>query len=399
MALSATSAAGCIVLMRRFDVSRILLSSVALGRICHLFRVVISLLWIPGVSRGATPGYSNGIPSGCHETGMPEALASGCGFVPQNIGGEVLMPRDCPEFSGGADPAPSGTPPGFLPTHTGAYTVAGHRGNLTLDLTLNHNLVLSAPARTGQGNPSQLGWSFVLQDAGDEWIMRLDCPEFRRPGRPGSGMRDPRESGALVPGWRPTRERGARASCALTGLTGFFDGITWACARRTRSSPGCHMRGLQPQSKAVLRNPAASGPRPAPKLKTPEYLELGLASHAETTDCEWVMSVKTSTYSRISRRDRDSVARSGHRQRSVVADLGLSEKRAGWGHPFRVVISLLWIPGVSRGATPGYSNGIPSGCARLRPTPHLKTPELPKWGLEIDVTKCSGRMCNAQRKK
>ena len=75
-----------------------------------------------------------------------------------------------------------------------------------------------------------------------------------------------------------------------------------------------------------------------------------------------VMNVASSISSRIFRPDRDAVTGSRHRQGSGEADLGLSEKRTGWCRPFRAVISLLRLPGVSRGATPGYSNGMPSGC-------------------------------------
>ena len=151
---------------------------------CHPFRVVISLLWLPGVSRGATPGYSNGIPSGCTETGMPEAVASGCGFVPQNIRGEVLMPRDCPGFSGGADPAPSGNPPCRIPARTGEDTVAGHRGILTLDLDLT--LDLSGRTRTVKVSPAEWGCGFVPQHADGELLMSHDCPEIG-----GGGNRSP----------------------------------------------------------------------------------------------------------------------------------------------------------------------------------------------------------------
>ena len=67
--------------------------------LCHPFWVVIAMLWLPGVSRGATPGYSNGIPSGCAVTRMAEASKSGGEFVPEGIGGELVMREDCPELS------------------------------------------------------------------------------------------------------------------------------------------------------------------------------------------------------------------------------------------------------------------------------------------------------------
>ena len=76
-----------------------------------------------------------------------------------------------------------------LAGRVGVDTAVGHRGILTLDLDLNHNLVLSGPVRSGQGNPSQLGWSFVLQDAGGEMLARRNCPEN------GAGAGGGRESG------------------------------------------------------------------------------------------------------------------------------------------------------------------------------------------------------------
>ena len=54
----------------------------------------------PGVSLRDTPGYSDGIPSGCAGLDMHEIPELGCDFVPQDAGGELLMPRDCPEFPG-----------------------------------------------------------------------------------------------------------------------------------------------------------------------------------------------------------------------------------------------------------------------------------------------------------
>ena len=53
-------------------------------------------------------------------------------------------------------------------------------------------------------------------------------------------------------------------------------------------------------------------------------------------------------------------------------DSGVSAKRIGLCHPFRVVISLLGYQGWLH-ATPGYSNGILSGCARR------ETPEYLEW--------------------
>ena len=77
---------------------------------------------------------------------------------------------------------------------------------------------------------------------------------------------------------------------------------------------------------------------------------------------EGIMRVKTLIYPRISRLGRDSVAGSRYRQRSAAANLGWSEKRTGLCHPFRMVIFLLRLPGVSLRATPWLPSGIPPGC-------------------------------------
>ena len=74
---------------------------------CHPSGVVISLLWLPGVSRGDTPGYSNGILSGCAQA---KTWESRCDFVPQDADDELVMPHNLPEFS-----SPSFCRPFFCP--------------------------------------------------------------------------------------------------------------------------------------------------------------------------------------------------------------------------------------------------------------------------------------------
>ena len=78
--------------------------------------------------------------------------------------------------------------------------------------------------------------------------------------------------------------------------------------------------------------------------------------------------MRTLIYSRISRADQHAVADGGYRLRSA-ADLGVAAKRTGWCHPSRVGISLLRLPWVTRGATHGYSNGIPPGCSSVTEKP------------------------------
>ena len=134
-------------------------------------------------------------------------------------------------------------------------------------------------------------------------VTRLKCPEIQRPGRQGSGMKDPRATGALVLEWRQNRERGARACRALTGLTGFINGITWACARRTRSSPGYHMGGLQPQSGIPPRSPSSSELRlysyRLQLEEIPEMPEWGLESVVQDARSEWVMMLKKMITARV----------------------------------------------------------------------------------------------------
>ena len=69
----------------------------------------------------------------------------------------------------------------------------------------------------------------------------------------------------------------------------------------------------------------------------------------------------------IVRNDEDFAGTASGRVDGRAPHLGVSTKRTGLCHPFRVVLSLLGYQGWLR-ATPGYSNGIPPGCAR-RETP------------------------------
>ena len=264
-----------------------------------------------------------------------------------------------PEFSGGAGKGPN---LGLGVGGTGEGTVVGHRGSLTRDLDLNHNLDLFGPARTFKGNPSEWGCGFITQDTDGELLMLFNCPEFTNKGGP--------------------------------------------------------------KRMAAPRSPAPSGTPPGTQLKTPEYPEWGLESHAETTDCERVMNVTILIYPRSSRLDRDAV-HGNCRRRRPATEHGVSAKRIEGCRPFRAVISLLWLPGVAtesraRGAcasrpdranvffdvitwacarrtrsSPGYHMGglrsqsrilprSPSSSG-LRPNPYRlrreEIPEMPEWGL------------------
>ena len=181
-------------------------------------------------------------PSGRACTFKEKPLESGCGFDTQETGGEMLTRRDCPgkappctlsawdrevvrrraEYRGQRSEDRGGEG-----RDSGVKAVEGNRtpspGGNTARLGrdehpcgLHRGVDTAVGALVGMRRWSKMGWGFVLQDAGGEWVMRNNCPELRRLGRQGSGLSYPKESDALVLGWRPNRERGARASCALT---------------------------------------------------------------------------------------------------------------------------------------------------------------------------------------
>ena len=64
--------------------------------------------------------------------------------------------------------------------------------------------------------------------------------------------------------------------------------------------------------------------------------------------------------------DEDFAGTASGRVDDRAPKLGVSTKRTGLCHPFRVVLSLLGYQGWLH-ATPGYSNGIPSGCGKAPP--------------------------------
>ena len=162
-------------------------------------------------------------------------------------------------------------------------------------------------------------------------------------------MNDPTESWVLASEGRQTREKVACAGRALTGLMGVFDGLTWACARRTRSSPGFHIWGLQPQrqNSAMHLNKMICAPMAPPK---------------------------------------EGVATRDLRGREPAAGPGVCAKRAGLYRPCGAEVLFLRLPWVSRGATHGYSNGIPSGWQGSAPHPHRLRrgrSELPDLGVRF----------------
>ena len=192
---------------------------------------------------------------------------SGFGFVLQNADGELLMLLNCPGFSGGADPAPSGNPPCRIPARTGEDTVAGHRGILTLDLDLT--LDLSGRTRTVKVSPAEWGCGFVPQHADGELLMSHDCPEI------GGG-----ENGS------PAVRTGGRSAGVSFVPNGTGAGAVRSTHRWKRWANSDRPCGTSAPGKVPPRthSPAAAWLRPAPNSKTPEYPESGLGSHAETTD-------------------------------------------------------------------------------------------------------------------
>ena len=223
------------------------------------------------------------------------------------------------------------------------------------------------PAGYAQLKAPESGGEFVLEDIEGEMLTRRNCPEF---GGDGEGR------GKLAR-WSWGADRLESTGRALTGLTGFFDGITWACARRTRSNPGYHIGGLQPQKRGcVMRPPHIMQDAGGELLMRRECPEFPNPTTGFTFgDC--------------------------HRRRPA-AEVGVSAKPAGCFRPGRAeVLFFLRLPWVTRGATHGYSHGIPQGCARLRPAPILsrkrdgerrgpRNPGISRMGYAIEVTRCSG---------
>ena len=199
----------------------------------------------------------------CQRSGkMREIPESGWGFESQDVGGELVMRRKCPEFGRDGDGRKGGV-----------KAVEGYRspcpGGITQRLELyerswglRRKVSEADGGLMGMYEIPELGWSFESQDVGGELVMRRKCPEFSHP-KIGFASRNwflPET--VAEEGYEVTRRRVARAGHALTGLVGFIAGLTWAFARRTRSSPGYHMGGLQPRqcSGPVLRPTCGTTP-------------------------------------------------------------------------------------------------------------------------------------------
>ena len=103
---------------------------------------------------------------------------SGYGFVLEDIGGEMLMPRDCPEFGGRAGTRRGGVkaPEGWRSPRPG-----GLRGDLGLDehpWGLRRRVSEVDRGVVRMRRIVESGCGFVLEDIGGEMLMPRKCPEF-----------------------------------------------------------------------------------------------------------------------------------------------------------------------------------------------------------------------------
>ena len=256
------------------------------------------------------------------------------------------MQRDCPEIGAGAG---SGG--------RGVKAVEGNRtpspGGITTRLD-EHERVLRrwvSPldgGLAGMRKMSKLGCDFVSERVGGEVVMLRDFPEF--------------VDGDVV-------ETLGCATCGISlGTPSGWDGDAGTAAgvlvAKEWVSGGIAARNHRLRAGKA---PASSDHRRRRGKTTPEYSESGWDVCMQDVECEWIIRVGKLICSRVLRVEEDSAARRCHEEKWAVAqaaDLGVFGKRMGLCRPFRAVISLHGVPGVARRATPGYSNGIPPGCAQ-----------------------------------
>ena len=238
----------------------------------HPCGVGISFLWLPGVSPRATPVNSNGIPSGCGKV-PPGALSvpptdgarrmrkiemanlqrgmleSGCGFVPQDLGGEMVTRRECPEIRGGTNGGGGGSSCcGFCMGASGGreFCRLGSRRNSRLGNLRYAWRNVVPPGRKPspctestcggeavrqraeiRGQRSEENGGFVLHTSGVKGLTPQDCPEIGG-GEHGSPAARTREGGwddsfvpaGLAPGRgdQPTVGNGGLLSVVPVGL-------------------------------------------------------------------------------------------------------------------------------------------------------------------------------------
>ena len=296
---------------------------------------------------------------------------------------------------------------------------------MKVEIGSHQSAVISEPG-SGGVRSEMLGSSELLvsrggfssQDFGGEMLMRLKCPEFWQPSRQVSRRRDPRESGALVLGWRPDRVNGFLCWANL--------GLRWsdspACA-----GPGFHIRGLQPPGGLRPAVPLRAGHRPAPYLKLRARLrpaptwtgvsllrqraeirgqrsESGCGFDPQDVGGEMLMSRDCPEIGRgAGGGGRGVKALPMHRERSARPGglrgglepaehpWGLrrraSEAAGGWRlPPWRRLPNL---HGVLRCQEVCPSQGQGPTCTQL------KNSGISRMGFEVLAVRCSGRMCNA----
>ena len=182
---------------------------------------------------------------------------SGCGFVLHEVGGEWLMSRECPGFGWGDDSRKGGVkaPEDRRSPSPGGMTASC--GNDERVCGLRRGVNETRGGRVGMAETRESRFDFALHDTGSEWVIQRDCPEFSGPKMSFTGGNYRRREAEAGEGREDTWRKVARAGHALTGLMDFFAGLTWAFARRTRSSPGYPLGGLQPQQSKAPREAKA----------------------------------------------------------------------------------------------------------------------------------------------
>jgi len=166
----------------------------------------------------------------------PEIPETKCDFVPQDADGELLTPQECPEFRNWGSAA-SGIPSRSPQEKAHLYTPTDK----------------PAPQGGSTGDGAPLG----LEDVRLGWVS-IKMPAFRAsdlrhiravPGPAGRNIYRQRadKRSALFRGGI-TRESGTGYPHPEWGsdMPDGWGRLTWACACRTRFSPGYHLWGLQP---------------------------------------------------------------------------------------------------------------------------------------------------------
>ena len=288
--------------MKTFEVNWTVLN--CSGGFFHLLRVDEFLHWVTRSGAARHPWLFEWHPSRLFAENLvpgytsvrletPEIPEQVWTAIAQDVGSKLLTPQDIPEFSRPSMGLASGNwhrresaaceghentrrgvvraghalagLVGFIPGFTWAFarrtrSSPGYhiRGLQPRQGSGLHPINLwrgdSGPRAEGRGRiipETQCG--FVPQSAGGELLMSHDCPEFSRPNM-GFSSRNWCRRAAAGEGDEGTRRGLARAGHALIGLVGFIPGFTWAFARRTRSSLGYHIGGLQPRQGSSLRS-------------------------------------------------------------------------------------------------------------------------------------------------